>query len=68
MLRFLLFLICAAGSGWLVYTFGFGMLVALGALGAGYALVWGQAHQTEVKMPKRAQGTAFADAPVTRWD
>ena len=29
-----LVLLCAAGASWLVYTFGFGMLVSVGALAA----------------------------------
>ncbi|GAA4336512.1 hypothetical protein GCM10023165_13830 [Variovorax defluvii] len=36
-------LLCTAGAGWLVYTFGFGMLLALAALIAGAVLLFVEA-------------------------
>ena len=47
MLKALLLLLCVAGAAWLVHVFGFGMLVALAALGAAALLLGGQAPELD---------------------
>ena len=47
MLKAFLLLPCAAGAVWLVHVFGFGMLVALGALAAAALLLGGPVPELE---------------------
>ena len=47
MFKVLLLLLCALGTAWLVYQFGFGMLIAAGALAFAALLFLGGTAQLE---------------------
>ena len=65
MLKALLLLTCAGGAAWLVHVFGFGMLVALGALAAAALLLgWPvpEAERSASSQPARNRITARTDS------